>query len=439
MSDGLDRWPERVDSKVAARLVDSRIILFYERQPYQAIREFQTRRILTLLTHAIEKSEWWRNRLAGAQRKDGIHFADIPLMSRNEYRESIEAHGGSLRLPPEQGAAVENSTSGASGVALKFFYSGLSGRLNSSHYYADYERQGADLNRLRVHFSIKLQEHAGDAVWKRPDRILGVANLHRRAQQFTIEQHAHWLAEVRPAAIVSHPTLLSGILSVYEEGRVQPPRVDKVFTFAETVSTDFRKRVRTILGATVADRYSCEEIGPLAFQCPQSDEHYHIASTNIFLELLEDSEKPCEPGSVGRVFVTGLHNYASPVVRYELGDLASWQPQCVCGHSHPVLTNLLGRKRFLVRLPSGARKYVAFNARDWLPIAPVREYRIVQVTEGVIHAEFVLDRALTPEEYDNALAKLKRDISPNLTYKVVQVETIDWGPSYKRQDVVSLV
>src|SRR5215207_1571516 len=108
-------------------------------------------------------------------------------------------------------------------------------------------------------------------------------------------------------------------------------------------------------------------------------------------------------------------------------------PQCVCGHLHPVLTNLLGRKRFLVRLPSGARKYVAFNARDWLPIAPIREYRIVQVTEGVIHAEFVLDRALTPEEHDNALAKLKRDISPDLTYKVVQVETIDWGPSYKRQ------
>jgi phenylacetate-CoA ligase len=247
------------------------------------------------------------------------------------------------------------------------------------------------------------------------------------------------MAEVQPAYVIGHPTLLSGILEVYEEGTVEPPAVEKLLTFAETVTASFRKRARTVLGARVVDRYSCEEIGPLAFQCPQSDDHYHVASTNMFLELLDDSGKPCAPGTAGRVVVTGLHNCASPVVRYELGDLASWQPECVCGHSHPVLTNLLGRTRFLVQLPSGARKHVAFNARDWLPIVPVREYRIVQVTKGVIHAEFVMDRPITREEHDSAIEKLKTDISPDLTYKVLQVDKIDWGPSYKRQDVVSLV
>jgi phenylacetate-CoA ligase len=247
------------------------------------------------------------------------------------------------------------------------------------------------------------------------------------------------LAEVRPDYIVGHPTVLSGILDVYEEGRLAPPRVDKLFTLAETVSPEFRRRARSVLGAKIMDIYSCAEIGPLAFQCPHSNEHYHMASANSFLELLDDEGNACSPGAVGRVFVTGLHNYASPVVRYELGDLASWQPECVCGHSHPVLTNLLGRKRFLVRLPSGDRKYVAFNARHWLSIAPVKEHRVVQVSEGVINLELVLDRPITPSEREAALATLHRDISPDLTYEVMQVEKIDWGPSYKRQDVISLV
>jgi phenylacetate-CoA ligase len=228
-------------------------------------------------------------------------------------------------------------------------------------------------------------------------------------------------------------------MEVYEEGRVEAPAVEKLLTFAETVSPEFRKRARSVLGARVVDRYSCEETGPLAFQCPQSDDHYHIASTNVFLEVLDENGNPSPPGMPGRVIVTGLHNYASPAVRYELRDLASWMPECVCGHSHPVLTNLLGRTRFLVRLPSGDRKHVAFNARDWLPILPVREYRIVQVAEGVIHGEFVLERPITPEEHDRALLKLQRDISPDLTYKIIQVDKIDWGPTYKRQDVVSLV
>jgi phenylacetate-CoA ligase len=361
-------------------------------------------------------------------------------MSRTEYRESIEAQPGPLPLLPEQGKAHRNTTSGSSGVALEFFYSSLAGRMNRHHYYADRARQSIDPRGLRVHFSIKLEEHADQAVRAAGNQLLGTAGkLSRRSQQFTLEEHARWLAEVRPAYIISHPTLLSGIMEVYEEGRVQAPAVEKLLTFAETVSPEFRKRARSVLGARVVDRYSCEEVGPLAFQCPKSDEHYHVASTNVFLELLDDDGNACAPGAPGRVVVTGLHNYASPIVRYELRDIAFWLPECVCGHAHPVLTNLLGRTRFLVRLPSGQRKHVAFNARDWLPILPVREYRIVQVTEGVIHAEFVLDRPITPAEHDRALTKLKRDISPDLTFKILQVDQIDWGPTYKRQDVVSLV
>jgi phenylacetate-CoA ligase len=436
----LELWPGQIDRELAELLVDSQIIRFYERQPHQTVRDFQARQIMNLLSHASEHSEWWRERLGRGQTNGNIDFDAIPIMSRIEYRESIETQRGPLVLPTEQGSSFKNTTSGSSGVALEFFYSALSGRINRNHYHADSIRQNLDPGRLRVHFSIKLKEHAGDSVRGASNPILGtVPKLSRRAQQFTLQQHARWLAEVRPAYIIAHPTLLSGILEVYEEGRVAPPSVDKLLTFAETVAPEFRKRAKAVLGSRVVDRYSCEEIGPLAFQCPQSDGHYHIASTNTFLELLDDSGQACAPGTVGRVIVTGLHNYASPVVRYELGDLASWHPECVCGHSHPVLTNLLGRKRFLVRLPSGDRKYVAFNARDWLPIAPFREFRIIQVTEGVIHAEFVLDRPITIEEHEMALSKLRRDISPDLTYKVIQAEQINWGPGYKRQDVVSLV
>jgi phenylacetate-CoA ligase len=78
--------------------------------------------------------------------------------------------------------------------------------------------------------------------------------------------------------------------------------------------------------------------------------------------------------------VTSLHNYASPAIRYELGDLAAWAPRCACGYPGQALTQVLGRKRFLVRLPSGERKAVPITARLWLAIAPFRETRLVQVS-----------------------------------------------------------
>jgi phenylacetate-CoA ligase len=436
----LELWPEQTDSKVAELLFDAHVIRLYERQPYPALRAFQARQILRLLDHACAESKWWAERIRRARTSGDINFSDIPVLSRTEFRASIESQGGPLPLPTGHGVAHKNTTSGSSGVVLEFFGSDFSGRMNVSHFYADALRQKVDLARLRANFSIKLPEHAGQFVKGPRNPVLGtVDELYRRSQQFTIEDHARWLAEVRPGYIIAHPTLLSGIIEVYEEGLIEPPAVEALLTFGETVSPAFRKRARSVLGARVADRYGCEEVGLMAVQCPDSDSHYHIASTNVFLELLTQSGEPCPPGDFGRVVVTSLHNYASPVVRYELGDLASWEPECVCGHSHPVLTSLLGRTRFLVRLPSGSRKYVAFNARDWLPVLPAREFRIVQVSEGIIHAEFVLDRPITSEEHERALAKLKRDISADLSYKVIQVDSIDWGPGYKRQDVVSLV
>src|SRR3712207_4590492 len=229
------------------------------------------------------------------------------------------------------------------------------------------------------------------------------------------------------------------MLDVYDSGAVEPPRLEQIMTVGETVTPELRQRARSVLGASIRDQYSCEEVGPLAFQCPHSDEHYHVAATNAFVEVLDDSGHPCPPGEVGRVIVTGLHNYASPAIRYELGDLAAWQQGCVCGHAGPVLTNLLGRKRFLVRLPSGERKAVPVSARWWLSIAPFRETRLVQVSEGVLHAELVLDRPLTEQEREAVLAMLRQVISPDLTYEVHQVEAIAWAPTYKRQDVVSLI
>jgi phenylacetate-CoA ligase len=416
------------------------MIAFYERQPWPIVKAFQLQRISGLVQHALKYSPWWRSHLRNLATNGELSFTALPLTNRNRYRASVEASGGALPLPADHGKAQESVTSGSSGIVVKFHTSDFAGMMNVSHYRYDVSRHGYDPGRVLARFNIKMPEHPGEHVVSSPIPILGqIGVLERRVHQFTLEQHAQWLSQIKPAYIAGLPTLLSGIIDAYERGEAEPPRVENLFTLGETVTPAFRQQARSVLGARISDRYSCEEIGPIAFQCPVSDGHYHIASTNALVEILDDDGTRCPPGTVGRVFVTGLHNYASPVLRYEVGDLAAWQPRCVCGHAHPVLENLLGRKRFLIRLPSGQRKYVQITLRHLLPVVPLREYRIVQVSEGVIHAECVMDRAMTPDERKGLMETLQREISPDLIYEIKEVGHIAWGPTYKRQDVVSLV
>lgn len=432
-------WPEQTPPQLANLLVDCHMIELIESKSWSEVRDYQNRRIAELLKHGVKQSAWWRERIGNFGDGQKLTFNQVQPMTRADLRHSIASAGGSLPVPSGHGAIGQAATSGSSGVPLHFYYSALSGRINAAHYWLDRRRRGIDSSKRVARFSVHLEEHAGPHILTSGNEILERApEYQRRAQQFNIEEHAHWIKTIAPNYIVAHPTILSGIMDVLENdpGR---PQVEALLTYAETVTTNFRSRAKTILGAKTADRYSSQELGPLAFQCPVSDSHYHIASTNVRLEVLNELGKPCEFGEIGRIHATGLHTFANPIVRYELGDLATMLPQCVCGHSHPVLTNLLGRERFLLKMPDGSRRYVNFGARHWLKIAPLKEARIVQYKSDVITAEYVMDRDLSDSEHQAFLLLLQMEISPDVSYEIVRLPEIAWGPSYKRQDIISLV
>jgi phenylacetate-CoA ligase len=84
-------------------------------------------------------------------------------------------------------------------------------------------------------------------------------------------------------------------------------------------------------GVPARDNYSCTELATLALTCPEHD-HLHIQAERVLLEILDDQNRPCAPGEVGRVVVTGLVNFATPLIRYEIGDRAVAGSPCPCGH-----------------------------------------------------------------------------------------------------------
>ena len=67
------------------------------------------------------------------------------------------------------------------------------------------------------------------------------------------------------------------------------------------------------------------------------------------MEILDEDGAPTKPGSVGRVVVTSLYNYAMPFIRYELGDFVEvgWPGMCV--RQLPALRRVLGRTQSVPR------------------------------------------------------------------------------------------
>jgi phenylacetate-CoA ligase len=433
-------WPHEVPAPVAHALVDAHFVRALELGPPAWWQQWQRERLQALLDWLHDK-EWWRK---WADSSVGPvspieALSKLPVMRREDYRALFESHDPVV--PAEHGALTSSSTSGSSGVPVTFWRSELALRVNSNHYWADHQRQGRDLRQRMLVLAGSAGEHAGPHRTFNGDSWLqpGV-QLARMVTNFTLEEHALWLCNQPASYLATTPTTLSGVIASMEMLNVKPQRYQQVLTYGSTVDPVLRESVRHTFGASLRDRFSCEEVGPIAFQCPESDDYYHTAVTNAIVEVVNESGKHVPSGGQGSVLVTGLHQWASPAVRYELGDIATWHHHCPgCGLTVPTLSALLGRKHFLIKSPAGKWRHIRLIARDWLPCAPFREYRLVQTNPLAFRAEFVLDQPITEAQSQATVAMLQRLVGPEYTFELAQLDAIPWPPGRKRQEFVGLM
>ncbi len=194
-----------------------------------------------------------------------------------------------------------------------------------------------------------------------------------------IEDQVRWLKKQAPVYLLSLPSNILGLTEVFMEQNETLKGLRQVLTFGETVKPETRKACKSAWGVDIVDMYSAQEVGYMALQCPEHG-RYHIQSENALVEILDKNGNACKPGEIGKVVVTTLHNFATPLIRYEIKDYARVGDPCPCGRGLPVLERIIGRERNLATLPDGSRFWPSFPAEDWADIAPIRQIQMIQKT-----------------------------------------------------------
>ena len=209
-----------------------------------------------------------------------------------------------------------------------------------------------------------------------------------------IKQQVAWLAEFQPDNLIVYPTNLDGICRHARQHKTRIEGLSRIFTIGETLSPRLREEAQEVLGATVLDKYSSQEAGLIATECPTSG-LYHIQSEGLIVEVVKEDGSPCRTGDVGRVVITDLHNFATPLVRYAIGDFAEVGGACTCGRGLPTLKKILGRERNLVLKPDGTRNWPLVGFHQFRDIAPIQQYQFVQHSLERIEVKLVSEKPLT--------------------------------------------
>jgi phenylacetate-CoA ligase len=417
----------------------------------EELRAAQWLQLLPLLAHAATTSPYYRELFARhgitppAKRDDAL-FARIPVSTRPD----LQAAGDSLhsqRVPPSHGKVQEGRTSGSSGRPLGFRRTAASGEIWAALAMREYFWQRRDfrgsLGAIRIFMNNAANPPEG---MSSPGWGQAIGALYETGQAHGLSVTAHpdaqldWLERKRPDYLTSFPSNFRALIEhARRTGRSLPP-VRELRTVGETLAPEDRALLAEAWCTRITDMYTCEEAGYLALQCPDQP-GYHVQAEHVILEVLDDAGRPCAPGEIGRVVLTDLHNFATPFIRYAIGDLAEVGAPCPCGRGLPTLRRIAGRVRNLLRLPDGTRIYPRLGELRLasMPGLGVTHYRVIQRSLGLLELELVAGRKPTEAEAADIAKGIRESIGHPFEVRVSPVDALPAAPNGKFEVFISEV
>jgi phenylacetate-CoA ligase len=393
-------WPA-VPGQEAAQMLALQFQL--ERSQWLApeqLQELQFRQLDTLLRHAHATTPYYRKRWGSLYDPQlpltQESFSRIPLLTRGELQAGFESLK-STGTPGGHGRTAESRTSGATGQPVRVLKTELVELLWRAVVLREHQWFRRDLGGKLAAIRQGVPEIETDGWGPATDAVAVTGRSVALPISVDVDSQLKWLERQQPDYLLTYASNLAELARTSIARGVKLPRLREARAMGEALADGTRDLVRQAWGVRVTDSYSSNEVGHIALQCPEH-EHYHVQSEMLLVEVLDEAGRACRPGQAGRVVVTDLHNFAMPLVRYELGDYAEPGMPCSCGRGLPVLTRINGRVRNMLITADGKRYWPTFGSAGLAGLAPVMRQQLVQTSLETIEVRLVTACPLTPED-----------------------------------------
>lgn len=223
----------------------------------------------------------------------------------------------------------------------------------------------------------------------------------------------------------------SGINDIHFEAAVSWG--DKLFPhYKELIEKQFRTRV--------FDTYGCSEGLMIAGECAEGK--MHIMTSQVYIEIVDEEGNEVPPGTLGRVLATRLDNFAMPLIRYYIGDLAivaDPEKRCGCGKPYPMLEKVIGRDTDIVKTRSGRSMIVHFFTGIFEFYPEIKQFRVIQRDLDSMEIEYVKDTGFHNSILDKVTKDIENHLGETFPVKFSEVESIPDTPSGKPQIIQSFI
>ena len=408
------------------------------------LREWQRDRLRVLLATASTRSAFHHERLAGIDpaRFELAGLPSLPVITKAELMANFDAVSCDPRLTreaaehalaatgseprPLPGGYLCMATGGSSGQRGIFAYdqAGVA-EFVSLIFRARLAALGADPARVpELSFAMVGAPSAVHGTMFVPTMLAGSPiRFSFVPVTWPLADIVGRLNEMRPDGLFGYPSMLARLAAEQHKGRLAiAPRM--VNCTAETLLPEFRAAISEAFGAPITNTFATSE-GLFGASAPD-DPVITMATDSCIVELVDDAYRPVPPGTASaKVLVTNLYNTLQPLIRYELADSFTRQPDSP-DHGHLRVT-VVGRSDEILHYP-GADVHPVVLRSVLLTHPGVVDYVATQTPRGVA----VL--ALTERDVD--LPRLRTDLRAalgraGLADPEVHIDAVDSLPRHR--------
>ncbi len=321
----------------------------------QAVTAFSRDKLTRLLRKTCTDVPYYRHwlrrhGLSSPEEVNWKHIHDLPLQTKSSITE-----GAADFLSEDTGIAmIDNSTSGSSGTPFRFKtdvrgFDIRSAMENRGQRWAGVER-GEKCAKL---WGAQMDVSKGTSL---RGTLHGLVTRNLLLSTYAMSEadmaiHLNRLRSFSPEILTSYPGPLYLFAEFCAVRAANIPSLTAIVTSAETLFPYQREKIEQVFGVKVFNRYGCREFGAIAQEDGAGDGLY-VNSDHVHVEILDEVGNPCAPGEIGELYVTDLDNFSMPLIRYRIGDRASWALN-KGERPFPLIAEIEGRSMAIVKAPNG--------------------------------------------------------------------------------------
>ena len=302
---------------------------------FTSLKEHQKPVLDNLLNAVVNNSTFY----SGC--KNYKSLSDFPIVNKS----IIKDHFDDITFEDQESNYLPVKTSGSTGSPFSIFQTKRKKNRNTADtlYFAKLAGYTLGEKLLYLRLWAAYYKKPKMIAWLQNTEQLDVSDLNNTYVKAMVDRLEK---DKSPKGWIGYPSGFESICKSLDALNAKPLdcNIKSIIAIAEGLSPEVKSKMEYYFKAPTVSRYSNVENGIIAQQMP-NDNAFRINWASYVVEILDlESDVPVPNGTIGRIIITDLYNLATPMIRYDTGDIGAFVNDENSTDNIPKLESIQGRK-----------------------------------------------------------------------------------------------